>query len=112
MNQLNRCSLHSYDYHHNKHDDNDKHFKFEPALYIQRYDYLSDILVKYDCLTYLDIGCSECRLLGFLKNTNTRLNLIVGIDTDQELLQTAHEKLWTDYVCKRNHPLEVYLIKG
>lgn len=116
MNQSSRCSLHSFDYHHNQHhsqhDDANKHFKFEPALYVQRYDYLSHILKEYACLTYLDIGCSECRLLGFLKNTNSHLNLIIGIDIDQELLQTAHEKLWADYIRQRDHPLEVYLIKG
>lgn len=107
----NICNLHSYDYH--KHGDlKQKQFKFEPPLYVQRYDYLSNILNKYHCTTYVDIGCSECRLVSFLKNTNTVLNLIIGVDIDQVLLENAQYNLWVDYVQNRNHPLEVYLIKG
>ena len=88
-----------------------KLFKFEPPLYIQRYEYVSRILLKNNCKTFLDVGCSECGFLSFLKNTNHNLNLIVGLDIDQILLKNACEKLWIDYNQRKN-PLELYLIKG
>ena len=111
MNHHTSCRRLVYDY--QRHAPNgEKHFKFEPALYIQRYEYVSNILVQYNCLTYLDIGCSECHLLNFLKNTNSSLNLIIGVDINQTCLENACHKMWIDLIQNRNHPLELYLIKG
>lgn len=97
------------------HDAFENRFCFRPPLYIQRYDYVCGILEKYNCKTYVDIGCAECKLLRYLKNTNTELNLMIGIDIDQEVLSNGKEILsnsWFDYIQPRENPLEIHLIKG
>ena len=99
----------------NDHDSESHIFRFEPALYIQRYDYIADILNKYKCSTYLDIGCNNCKLIKYLKNSNEYLNLIIGIDIDDVVLKNGNEYLspsWFDYLKPRVQPLDVYLIKA
>ena len=97
------------DQHDNPISENNK-FKFEPPLFIQRYDYVADLLKKYNCKTYMDIGCAECKLLRYLKNTNQDLNLIIGVDIDKEVLRQGDDILtsqWFDYIQTRERPLEV-----
>ena len=92
-----------------------KQLRFEPPLYQQRYDYVKEILAEYKCTTYMDIGCAECKLVRYIKNTNTNLNLIIGLDYDVEVLRNGTEKLsssWFDYIQPREDPLDLYLING
>lgn len=99
----------------NDHDCETNHFRFEPPLYIQRYDYVAAILKKYECSTYIDIGCSNCKLLQYLKNSSDSLNLMVGLDVDDDVLKRGKEYLaasWFDYIKPRANSLEIYLIKG
>lgn len=96
-------------------DSEDKFFKFNPPLYIQRYDYVSDLLKKYKCETYMDIGCAECKLLRHVKNFNPEVKFIVGIDFDNYVLDNAKEFLQpfsVEFVRKRENPLELHLFKG
>jgi hypothetical protein len=89
--------------------------RFDPPLYIQRYDYVINLLKNLKCATYLDIGCSECKLLCLIKNSNTNLNLIVGVDIDHIVLHEATHKfdcIMYDMIYPRDHPLDIYLIKG
>ena len=92
-----------------------KEFKFEPPLYLQRYHYVINLLKEYKCATYMDVGCAECNLLRYAKNSNElNLNLIIGVDLDTDLLKESKEKfvLLYDLVHAREHPLDLYLING
>ena len=60
------------EYEHNIVQETSKKVKFEPLLYLQRYDYVKNILIKYDCKTYMDIGCAECKLLRYIKVRRNR----------------------------------------
>lgn len=94
---------------------NSKKLKFEPALYLQRYDYLCTTLQRLSCRSWLDVGCSDCRLVGRVKNFNESMNLIVGLDIDQALLESSREKFtqqWYDFFQARQNPLDLYLIAG
>ena len=42
--------------HDNEKDEEDKIFKFDPPLYIQRYRYISKLIEDFNSKTYLDIG--------------------------------------------------------
>jgi hypothetical protein len=100
---------------HQHHHEHQKEFRFEPPLYLQRYDLVRSILEKYGCKTLLDIGSSECKLLKYLKNTKKDLNLMIGLDIDEELLKSSVEKFpktWCDHMESRETPLDIYLIKG
>ena len=92
-----------------------KKFKFEPPLYLQRYNYVLNLLKDYNCKTYMDVGCAECNLLRYAKNsTDLKLNLIIGVDVDDEVLINSEEKftLLFDLVQQRDCPLDIYLING
>lgn len=97
-------------------DDHDNHkFRFEPPLYIQRYDFVIKLLKEYNCKTYLDIGCAEGKLLRFIKNSTVDLNLIVGLDQDQAVLDQSKDKYNNnlfDFLQTREEPLDMYIIKG
>jgi hypothetical protein len=100
---------------HHLHEENKLPFKFNPPLYIQRYDYVSDLLKTYKCKTFLDIGAAECKMLRYLKNTSSDLNMIIGLDVDESVLFNAKEKFavsWFDYIQPKDQPIEVYLIRG
>lgn len=89
--------------------------KFDPPLYKQRYDHLCNLLTKLSCKTYMDVGCAECKLIRCIKNSNHQLNLIVGLDIDQLLLEQSKERfteILFDFVQPREQPLDLYLISG
>jgi small RNA 2'-O-methyltransferase len=90
-------------------------FRFEPLLYMQRYDYVVKLLNEYKCHTYMDLGCAECKLIRFVKNSVEGLSLIVGVDLDDVLLNEAkskfHDNLF-DFLQPRDQPLDIYLISG
>jgi hypothetical protein len=93
----------------------EKCFAFTPQLYIQRYQYVSSLIEKYDCKTFMDIGCAECKLLRHVRLFNTNVNIIIGIDIDQNLLASSRflvQPFSLEYIRKRAKPLEIYLIKG
>ena len=92
-----------------------KKFKFDPPLYLQRYHYVLNLLKENKCKTYMDVGCAECNLLRHAKNSSDlNLNLIIGVDVDEEVLTNADEKftLLYDLVQQRESPLDLYLING
>jgi hypothetical protein len=96
-------------------DESNKKISFEPPLYIQRYDLVSDLLIKYECKTYMDIGCADSKLIRYIKNTNEMLNLIVGLDLDSEVLEGAKEKITGvlfDFIHPRQQPLDLCLLQG
>ena len=93
----------------------DNLFKFDPPLYTQRYQYISKLLKKYKSKTYLDIGCAECNLIRHVKGFNNEVNLLIGIDLDEDLLEYSKfvlQPLSLAYIKKRDSPLELYLISG
>jgi small RNA 2'-O-methyltransferase len=95
-------------------EDNEKQFKFNPPLYIQRYFYVSQLVDQFNIKTLLDIGCAECKLIHLLKN-NKNLNLIFGLDIDEQLLRNSKNILEpnsVEYVDKREQPLELSLLSG
>jgi small RNA 2'-O-methyltransferase len=90
-------------------------FRFVPPLYYQRYEFVSQLLLKNNCKTYLDIGCAECKLLKYLKSSNKQLNLIVGLDIDENLMIQSSERMrdaFFDFIFAREEPLDIYLFKG
>lgn len=92
-----------------------KLLKFDPPLYLQRYDYVCELLRKYNCKTFMDVGAAECKMLRYLKNTITNLNLIIGLDIDEAKLDFEKEKFaisWFDHIQPKAEPMEVYLISG
>lgn len=92
----------------------EKHFIFNPPLYIQRYLYVSQLVDQFNIKTLLDIGCAECKLIHLLKN-NKNLNLIIGLDIDEQLLRNSKfilEPNNVEYVDKREQPLELNLLSG
>lgn len=92
-----------------------KRFKFDPPLYMQRYDHLCGLLDRLACRSWMDIGCSDCRLIGRVKNFNRHLNLIVGLDVDEALLDSSRLKFtqhWFDFFQARQQPLDLYLVSG
>ena len=95
---------------HDQYDEGETRFTFNPPLYIQRYDYVTEILKKFKCTKFMDIGCAECKLLRFIKNSNENLNLIVGVDLRNETLQNVKhhfsESIF-DYVYQRKKPLDL-----
>ena len=94
---------------------NGHQFKFEPPLFIQRYDFVCDLLNKYECASYMDIGCNDTKLIRYVKNTNENLNLIVGLDLDEDILNDSKEKIsgiLFDFIHNRKEPLDLHLIKG
>ena len=96
-------------------DELNKIVTFEPPLYIQRYDLVCDLLNKYECKTYMDIGCADTKLIRYIKNTTEMLNLIVGLDLDPEVLDTAKERITGilfDFIHPRQHPLDLCLLEG
>jgi hypothetical protein len=93
----------------------EKCFVFTPQLYVQRYQYVSKLLEKYDCKSFMDIGCAECKLLRHVRLFNTHVNLILGVDIDENLLLSSRflvQPFNLEYIRKREKPLEIYLIKG
>lgn len=96
-------------------EETNKKFKFDPPLYLQRYDHLCDLLERLSCNSWMDIGCSDCRLVGRVKNFNQNLNLIVGLDIDQALLEFSKERFtqqWFDFFQARQKPLDLYIVAG
>jgi hypothetical protein len=96
-------------------DELNKKVTFEPPLYIQRYDFVADLLNKYECKTYMDIGCADSKLIRYIKNTNETLNLIVGLDLDTEILEMSKEKITGilfDFIHPRQQPLDLCLLQG
>jgi hypothetical protein len=45
--------------------DNENQFKFMPPLYLQRYDFVIELLNKYSCKSMLDIGCMNCLFANY-----------------------------------------------
>ena len=91
-----------------------KILKFNPPLYLQRYDYVCDLLKQYQCRSFMDIGAAECKMLRYLKNSS-ELNIIIGLDIDESILYSSKEKFsigWFDYIQSKEQPMEVYLIRG
>lgn len=89
--------------------------KFDPPLYLQRYDHLCSLLERLECRSWMDIGCSDCRLITRVKNFNQQLNLIVGLDIDESLLEFSKERFtqqWFDFFQARQTPLDLFLIAG
>ena len=96
-------------------DDKEHLVRFDPPLYIQRYDYVINLLKNLKCATYMDVGCSECKLLCLIKNSSMNLNLIVGVDIDHIVLHEAIQKfdyIMYDMIYPRDQPLDIYLVKG
>lgn len=108
-----------FDFHHKFSDDfsneQNKKLCFNPPLYIQRYNYVSSLLYDFKCKSFMDIGCAECKLIHLLKQANQNLNLIVGLDLDEDALERNKLKFSDNLVdmfhCREN-PLDLYLIKG
>ncbi|CAF0808296.1 unnamed protein product, partial [Brachionus calyciflorus] len=96
-------------------DELNNKLSFDPPLYIQRYDYVLNYLNKFKCKTIMDIGCAECKFIHFLKQMNDDLNLIVGVDMDDEVLEKGKNKFTdnlVDIIHPRKNPLDVFIIKG
>ncbi|RMZ98040.1 small RNA 2 -O-methyltransferase-like [Brachionus plicatilis] len=94
--------------------DQNKRLCFDPPLYIQRYNYVSGLLFDFKCKSVMDIGCAECKLIHLLKQTNQNLNLIIGLDLDESVLEKNKSKFSDNLVdmfhCREN-PLDMYLVK-
>lgn len=96
-------------------NDQNKKLCFDPPLYIQRYNNVSGLLFDFNCKSFMDIGSAECKLIHLLKQTNQNLNLIIGLDLDESILEKNKSKFTDNLVdlfhCREN-PLDLYIIKG
>jgi hypothetical protein len=93
-----------------EHKERENQFKFNPPLYLQRYDFVIELIEKYSCKSILDVGCAECKLLKLIKNSNENINLLIGLDICGETLQKARESFSDclfDYVHSRTQPLDL-----
>jgi uncharacterized metal-binding protein len=58
----------------------------------------------------LDIGCAECKFIKLVKNSNENINLLIGLDIDEDILFRAKmslEDCLFDYVHSRSQPLDL-----
>lgn len=90
-------------------------FRFDPPLYIQRYDMVVELMKRLDCRSLMDIGCAECKLVNLVKNWSDELTMLVGVDLCGDTLRSATDlfsRSIFDVVHARPKPLELYLIRG
>ncbi|XP_038649337.1 small RNA 2'-O-methyltransferase [Scyliorhinus canicula] len=87
---------------------------FTPPLYKQRYQLVFELVEKYGARKVADLGCAECTLLSRLKFCSC-IELLVGVDTDLELLKQNMYRLSPlpcEYLQPRPSLLTVMLYHG
>ena len=96
----------------------DPSINFNPALSLQRQEFLLQTLRQYQPKSVLDIGCGQGSLLACLCNCDDALpvELLVGLDISLATLQEASSAIrWTadsQQTEGRWRPLDVTLVRG
>ncbi|XP_004699606.1 small RNA 2'-O-methyltransferase isoform X1 [Echinops telfairi] len=88
--------------------------KFKPPLYRQRYQFVKDLVTRYEPKKVADLGCGDTSLLWMLK-FHKCIELLVGVDINEEKLQRKKYKLSPligDYLKPREKTLTVTLYHG
>lgn len=88
---------------------------FNPPVYIQRYDAVKRLINESGSKRVLDIGCSEGKLLTAIRIHCSKVEMIVGIDIDKEILRENRfrtKPLMAEYLKKRDTPLKMALFQG
>ncbi|XP_049736153.1 small RNA 2'-O-methyltransferase isoform X2 [Elephas maximus indicus] len=88
--------------------------KFKPPLYRQRYQFVKDLVDQHEPKKVADLGCGDTSLLWMLK-FHKCLELLVGVDTNEEKLRRKEYKLSPlvgDYLKPRERTLTVTLYHG
>ena len=76
---------------------------------------ISYYLKCFKLLKVLDIGCSEGKLLTAIRIHCSKVEMIVGIDIDKEILRENRfrtKPLMAEYLKKRDTPLKMALFQG
>ncbi|XP_031561839.1 small RNA 2'-O-methyltransferase-like [Actinia tenebrosa] len=88
---------------------------FDPPVYRQRYGIVFQMVQKYNAKKVLDFGCAECKLLRFLISNEAKIEHLVGVDIDGDLLQQSKfriEPLIYDYLHPKEVPFTVTTLQG
>ena len=75
----------------------------------------SSCLMCFKFFKVLDIGCSEGKLLTNIRIHCSKVEIIIGIDIDKEVLQENRfrtKPLMAEYLKKRDIPLKMALFQG
>ncbi|XP_014666523.1 PREDICTED: small RNA 2'-O-methyltransferase-like [Priapulus caudatus] len=96
---------------------NDSESKFDPPLYIQRYEHVCDVIQGSDdhkVLMVADFGCSNCKMLKYMKKIKD-IRKLIGVDIDRNILKQysfrIEPSLW-EHVHVRSSPLTTQLFCG
>uniref|UniRef100_A0A8D2JA86 Small RNA 2'-O-methyltransferase n=1 Tax=Varanus komodoensis TaxID=61221 RepID=A0A8D2JA86_VARKO len=87
---------------------------FTPPLYMQRYQFIKQLVSRYKPKKVADLGCADCRLLWMLKFCKC-IEVLVGLDICEDVMK---EKMHTlsplpgDYLQPSERPLTVILHQG
>lgn len=99
-------------------DDTEIQFKFDPPVYVQRYQKVQELIInekwRKSIEKVVDFGCAEFGLFIFLKRLNS-IKEILFVDIDENLLMEniyKLEPLIFDHVQNRQGPLELNIFSG
>lgn len=87
---------------------------FDPPLYKQRYNVVTDIINSFKAKIVIDMGCSEGQFIGRIKHCPT-VEKCIGIDVDRTVLESNKHRLnplTIEYLLKREVPLTLSLYNG
>ena len=88
---------------------------FSPPLHQQRHLLVTDLLVKADVTSVLDLGCNNCKLLRLIKGLMPNVTHLAGLDIDKDVLEECGKMLRPlpgDWLMRRSLPLNIDLIQG
>nr|XP_009857739.1 small RNA 2'-O-methyltransferase-like isoform X2 [Ciona intestinalis] len=88
--------------------------RFNPPLYIQRYNKVLEILSTLKPEKVVDFGCAECKFINLLRREEYVIE-ICGVDLDGNLLSESSfklEPLASDFLYLRHNPLTIRLYQG
>ncbi|XP_065520598.1 small RNA 2'-O-methyltransferase-like isoform X1 [Lathamus discolor] len=88
--------------------------KFTPPLYRQRYQFVKDLVGKYEPKKVADLGCADCTLLCMLKFCSC-IEVLAGVDICGSVMKEKMHRLSplpVDYLQPRERSLTVTLHHG
>lgn len=88
--------------------------KFTPPLYKQRYEFVQDLVRKYEPKKVADLGCADCTLLWMLKFCSC-IEVLAGLDICETVMKEKMHRLTplpADYLEPSERSLIVTLHQG
>ncbi|XP_028515954.1 small RNA 2'-O-methyltransferase isoform X2 [Exaiptasia diaphana] len=100
----------------NTEEEAESSISFNPPVYRQRYQVVSEMVKKYEAKKVLDFGCAEAKLLrALIRNDTIKMECLVGVDIDGELLKENArmiDPLLCDWLNIRETPFTVSMFQG